>query len=82
MNASANVNALSGPGSVARAAAKAKVIPEPLCLETQGREIMAVLVHDVVAEAFRLNLPGAPVERIVGANGIPVAPARGQVTNG
>ena len=33
-----------------------------LCVETQSREIMAMLVHDVVAEAMRLGLNGGPAE--------------------
>jgi hypothetical protein len=39
-----------------------------LCLETQGRDVMAKLVHDVVAEAMRLDLYGAPkhVEKVNG----------------
>ena len=52
-----------------------------LCIETQSRHIMSVLVHDVVAEAFRLNLYGAPAERVEKANGAPVK-AREQVKNG
>jgi hypothetical protein len=43
-----------------------------LCVETQGREIMAVLVHDVVAEAMTLNLYGKPAECVDAANGAPV----------
>ena len=41
-----------------------------LCLETQGREVMAKLVHDVVAEAMRLDIYGAPPPgRVMEANG-------------
>ncbi len=54
---------------------------EPLCVETQSREIMSVLVHDVVAEAFRLNLYGARAERVEKANGAHLS-VREQVKNG
>jgi hypothetical protein len=40
-----------------------------LCLETQGREVMARLVNDVVTEAMGLDLHGAPAERVEKANG-------------
>jgi hypothetical protein len=43
-----------------------------LCLETQSRQIMAVLVHDVVAEAMRLGLHDQPAKRIVTVNGAPL----------
>jgi hypothetical protein len=42
---------------------------------------MSELVHDVVAEAFRLNLHGAPAGRVEKANGAPVK-TRGQDENG
>ncbi len=50
--------------------------PTPLCLETQSREIMAILVHDVVADAMRLGLYDKPAERVEIANGAPVGGAR------
>ena len=40
-----------------------------LCLETQSREIMAVLVHDVVADAMRLGLHDETPAPLVKANG-------------
>ena len=41
-----------------------------LCAETQGREVMAKLVHDVLADAMRLDLYGAPPsEQLTKANG-------------
>lgn len=52
-------------GGVGRSDSRAS----PLCLETQGREVMAKLVHDVVAEAMRLNLYGAP-KRMENTNGV------------
>lgn len=46
-------------------------VPEAgtLCLETRGREIMAILVNDVVAQALRLDLfpPDGPVKEANGA---------------
>jgi hypothetical protein len=53
-----------------------------LCLETQGREVMARLVNDVVAEAMRLDLHGAPAERIEKANGARLARRAGGNRNG
>ena len=54
-----------------------------LCLETQGREVMARLVHDVVAEAMRLDLYGAaPAGSFEKANGARFEPARTKVRNG
>jgi hypothetical protein len=55
---------------------------ETLCLETQGREVMAKLVHDVVAEAMRLDLHGTPPGRIEEANGAPLVRSRSKVRNG
>ena len=49
-----------------------RVSEKSLCVETQSREIMAILVHDVVADAFRLGLYDKPAERVVKANGVPV----------
>jgi hypothetical protein len=43
-----------------------------LCLETRSREIMAILVNDVVTDAFRLGLYDEPAERVVKANGAPI----------
>jgi hypothetical protein len=41
-----------------------------LSLEAQGREVMAKLVHDVVAEAMRLDLYGpGPLARVDKVNG-------------
>ncbi len=51
------------------------LVPSPagrsggLCLETQSREIMAVLVHDVVADAMHLGLYDAAPAPVVKANG-------------
>lgn len=54
-----------------------------LCLETQGREVMARLVHDVVAEAMRLDLHGAPPpDGVTRANGAPFGRTRTKVQNG
>ena len=54
-----------------------------LCLETQGREVMAKLVNDVVAEAMRLDLYGAPLPgRITKANGARFGCPRTKVRNG
>lgn len=39
-----------------------KVNSRALCVETQGRDIMAVLVNEIVAEAMRLDLRGAQKE--------------------
>jgi hypothetical protein len=39
------------------------------CVENQGREVMAQLVHDLISEAMRLDLHGAPAERVEKANG-------------
>jgi hypothetical protein len=55
---------------------------EALCVETQSREIMALLVHDVVAEAMRLDLNGAPVKRAARANDSPLRRAKHRVRNG
>ena len=53
-----------------------------LCAETQGREVMAKLVHDVVAEAMRLDLYDAPPsERVSQANGARFG-RRNKVRNG
>ncbi len=46
---------------------------EPLCIETQGRNIMSGLVHDVTADAFRLDLYGAPAGSVPRANGTAVS---------
>jgi hypothetical protein len=51
------------------------------CVETQSREIMAMLVHDVVAEAMRLGLNG-PAEPAAKANGAPVRRRTNRVRNG
>ena len=51
------------------------------CIETRSRELMSKLVHDVTAEAFRLNLYGAPAGHVEKANGAPIQ-AREQVKNG
>ncbi len=54
-----------------------------LCLETQGREVMATLVHEVVAEAMRLDLHRAPQpERVEKANGRRLGRGRNKVRNG
>ena len=54
-----------------------------LCVETQSREIMAVLVHDVVADAMRLGLHGAaPPERVEKANGARFGRPLTKVRNG
>ena len=53
-----------------------------LCVETQSREIMAVLVHDVVADAMRLGLYDEPAERVVKANGARLESGRETVRNG
>ena len=54
-----------------------------LCLETQSREVMAKLVHDVVAEAMRLGLHGgAPPERVENANGARFGRSLTKVRNG
>ncbi len=55
--------------------------PDGLSLENRSRHVMSELVHDVVAEAFRLNLHGAPAGRVEKANGAPVK-TRGQDENG
>ena len=62
--------------SVARGSA-----PQGLSLENRSRHVMSELVHDVVAEAFRLNLHGASAGHVENANGAPVK-AREQVKNG
>jgi hypothetical protein len=41
-----------------------------LCRETQSRQIMAVLVNDLVSDAMRLGLYDTRAERIVKANGV------------
>jgi hypothetical protein len=43
---------------------------------------MAKLVHDVVAEAMRLDLHGAPRGRIEEANGASLGRSRNKVRNG
>jgi hypothetical protein len=43
-----------------------------LCRETQSREIMAVLVNQVVADALRLGLYDKPAERVVKAHEAPL----------
>ncbi len=43
--------------------------PGELCIETQSREIMAILVNDVVAEAMRLDLRGESANLVAKANG-------------
>ena len=54
-----------------------------LCRETQSREVMAKLVHDVVAEAMRLGLHGgAPPERVENANGARFGRPLTKVRNG
>ena len=50
-------------------------------MENRSRQIMSELVHDVVADAFRLNLYGAPSERVEKANGARIV-TRGQGENG
>jgi hypothetical protein len=45
-----------------------------LCRETRSREIMAVLVNDVVADALRLGLYDTPEDQIVKAKGAPFRP--------
>ena len=55
--------------------------PDGLSLENRSRHVMSELVHDVVAEAFRLNLYGAPTQRVENANGAPQK-TRGQGENG
>ena len=55
--------------------------PDGLSLENRSRHVMSELVHDVVAEAFRLNLHGAPDESVEKANGAPLQ-TRGQGENG
>ena len=42
-----------------------------LCVETQGRDIVAGIVHHEVNEAMRLGLHDGPVPR---TNGAPVRP--------
>jgi len=42
-----------------------------LCVETQGRDIMARIVQDEVAEAMRLGLYDRPAKRVEKANGAP-----------
>jgi hypothetical protein len=47
-----------------------------LCVETQGRDIVARIVHDEVNEAMRLGLHDAPAAGITTMNGAPVRPRR------
>ena len=47
-----------------------------LCVETQSRAIMAVLVHDVVADAMRLGLHDAASEPLNNVDGVRLQPAR------
>ena len=54
---------------------------EALSVENRSRFVMSKLVHDVVAEAFRLNLHGATGERVEKANGVRLE-TRGQGENG
>ena len=54
---------------------------DTLSVENRSRYVMSKLVHDVVAEAFRLNLYGAPGERVEKANGARLK-TRGQGENG
>ena len=53
-----------------------------LCVETQSRDIMAVLVHDVVAEAMRLGLHDGQAGRVGKANGARLARGRDKIRNG
>ena len=69
-------------GSVSRLERRNANPSEGLCLETQGREMMARLVHDVVADAMRLNLHGAPRGGLEKANGKRLGRARNKVPNG
>jgi hypothetical protein len=58
---------LSAPRANAR---NSGILGTGLCLETQGREMMARLVNDVVAEAMRLDLyRAAQPGRVEKANG-------------
>jgi hypothetical protein len=51
-------------------------------VETQGREVMARLVNDVVTEAMRLDLHGVPAERVEKANGARFGARAGGNRNG
>ncbi len=53
-----------------------------LCPETQSREIMAALVNDVIADAFRLGVYDQPAERVVKANGTRLPRGLDKVRNG
>ena len=69
---------LSGAG-----AARSSSAPrDTLCVETQSREIMAVLVNDVVADALRLGLHDEPAERVAKANGARAGNGRNRAKNG
>ena len=52
-----------------------------LSVENRSRYVMSKLVHDVVADAFHLNLHGAPAERVEKANGARLQ-TRGMGENG
>ena len=60
------------------------LVPRPmsLCVETQGREIMAVLVNDVVADAMRLDLHGDPAAGVEKTNGTRLERGRDRIRNG
>ena len=45
-----------------------------LCVETQGRDIVAGIVHHEVNEAMRLGLHDAPAAGAESTNGAPVRP--------
>jgi hypothetical protein len=53
-----------------------------LCVETQGREIMAVLVNDVIAEALRLGLYDQAPKPLAKVNGARIARRQDRVRNG
>ena len=59
-----------------------KLQADTLCLETQGRDLMAKLVHDVVAEAMRLNLHDGAVRPSGKSNDVRIERSCDGVGNG